>query len=805
LDRSFVVVSGEPQQSLEEMMSRKSIYVLLAAFLALALASCAQAQPTTVPSATPEPTQASEQATATSVPPTATTAAPTATTAPTTAPPEQVTYQIGTNAEYPPFESVDASGNVVGFDPDVISAIAERAGFDYEFVNTRWDGIFVALQSGEFDAVISAATITDERAEIVNFSDPYFNAGQMIAVRTEDANQITSVADLDGRKVGVQLGTTGDMWLSDNTNAEVVRYDEITLAFQALANGDVDAVFNDGPTSADIIQANPELGATLVGEPVTDEFYGVAVNKDQPELLAMINEGLAAIRADGTYDALYDKWFGAPETPAVSEGKDTLIIGTTDKVTVLDPADSYDFHTWEIHHNTMDTLLHYAPGTTDLEPGLATSYEVSDDGLEYTFHLVEGVSFPDGTPLNAEAVKWSIDRVIALEGDPNWLVTSFVDSVEVVDEYTVKFVLQAPVNYFPLLVATQPYSPVSPNCYPEDSFAADSTCGGVGPYKITKWDRDVEMVLEAYDGYPGPAPKTPKIIIRYYADSTTLRLAVESGEVDIATKTLNPTDYADLEAAGELQVIEGPGAQIRFLGFNSTTPPFDQPEIRQAIAAAVDRDAITSIAFQGTHSPLYSMVPMGMWSHIDAFAKRDLDLAKQLLTDAGYSESNKLEMDLWWTPTHYGPTEADLATVLKDNLEETGLISVSLQNTEWATYKEYANAGSMPVFLLGWYPDYLDPDNYTWSFAHSSAADDMGFFYANDQMDALLEAGQRAATLRGEDRLQIYEDIQQLWTTEVPTIPLTQGSLLVVAQPNVKGIVLDPNMLFHYFLLQADK
>jgi len=754
-------------------MSRKSIYVLLAALLVLSLASCAKAQPTAVPTATP-------------------------------APPEDVTYRIGLNAEYPPFESVDASGNIVGFDPDIISAIAERAGFEFELVNARWDGIFVALQSGEFDAVISAATIDPDRAEIVDFSDPYFNAGQMIVVRTEDKDEITTVSDLDGLKVGVQLGTTGDMWLSENTKAEVVRYDEITLAFQALGNGSVDAVFNDGPTSAEIIQSNPELGATLVGEPLTDELYGIAVNKGKPELLAMINDGLAAIRADGTYDGIYDKWFGEPEAPVAGEGGDTLVIGTTDKVTVLDPADSYDFHTWEIHHNTMDTLLHYVPGTTDLEPGLATGYDVSDDGLEYTFYLVEGVSFPDGTAFDAEAVKWSIDRVIALEGDPNWLVSSFVDSVEVVDEYTVKFILQLPVNYFPLLVATQPYSPISPNCYPEDSFAADSTCSGVGPYTITKWERDVEMVLEAYEGYPGPAPKTPKIIVKYYADSTTLRLAVETGEVDVATKTLNPTDYADLEAAGELQVIEGPGAQIRYICFNVTTPPFDQPEVRQAIAAAVDRDAITSIAFQGTHAPLYSMVPMGMWSHIDTFGKRDLDLAKQLLTDAGYSESSKLEMDLWWTPTHYGPTEADLATVLKDNLEETGLIAVSLQNTEWATYKEYTNAGSMPVFLLGWYPDYLDPDNYTWSFAHSDASDDIGIFYASDDMDALLEAGQTAAELRGDDRLQSYESAQELWAVDVPTIPLTQGSLLVVAQPNVKGIVLDPNMLFHYFLLQAE-
>ena len=145
-----------------------------------------------------------------------------------------------------------------------------------------------------------------------------------------------------------------------------------------------------------------------------------------------------------------------------------------------------------------------------------------------------------------------------------------------------------------------------------------------------------------------------------------------------------------------------------------------------------------------------------------------------------------------------------LLRVLKDNLEETGLIEVNLQNTEWATYKEYINAGSMPVFLLGWYPDYLDPDNYTWSWAHSDASDDMGIFYASDEMDALLEDGQVAVPVDSDERKAIYEDAQALWTQDVPTIPLTQGSLLVVAQPNIKGIVLDPNMLFHYFLLYAE-
>lgn len=221
---------------------------------------------------------------------------------------------VGTNAEYPPFESVDDAGNIVGFDIDLMNAIAKNAGFEVEFVNTRWDGIFVALASGEFDAVISAATITEERKQTVDFSAPYFNAGQALVVKV--GSDIKTVDDLSGKRVGVQLGTTGDIWASENTDAEVVRYDEITLAFQALAQGDIDAIINDAPTSADIIRANPEMGVTLVGEPFTEEFYGIAVNKDHPEVLAAINSGLATVRATGEYDEIYNKWFGMPEAPA---------------------------------------------------------------------------------------------------------------------------------------------------------------------------------------------------------------------------------------------------------------------------------------------------------------------------------------------------------------------------------------------------------------------------------------------------------------------------------------------------------
>jgi polar amino acid transport system substrate-binding protein len=219
------------------------------------------------------------------------------------------TVTVGSNAEYPPFEFVNEDGEITGFDIELFDAIAEEAGFEYELVNTRWDGIFVALASGEFDAVISAATITPERAEQVNFSDPYFNAGQRIAVQA-DSTSIQGPEDLDGKMVGVQLGTTGDIWLTEETGADVKRYDENTLAFEALANGDLDAVVADGPTAAEVLQANPQMDLKLLDGVYTDEEYGIAVNKDQPELLEAINEGLAAVRESGEYDEIYQKYFG---------------------------------------------------------------------------------------------------------------------------------------------------------------------------------------------------------------------------------------------------------------------------------------------------------------------------------------------------------------------------------------------------------------------------------------------------------------------------------------------------------------
>ncbi|MEW5817476.1 MAG: ABC transporter substrate-binding protein, partial [Spirochaetota bacterium] len=230
-----------------------------------------------------------------------------------------------------------------------------------------------------------------------------------------------------------------------------------------------------------------------------------------------------------------------------------LVYGTTEKVTDMDTAHAYDFHTWEIFQNVYRGLMLYKPGTTELTMGLAESYSVNATGDAFTFKLRKGVRFTDGTPFNAQTVKWSIDRVAALKGDPSWLVTDYVKSVDRVDDYTVRFNLNFPCAFFPALVATVPYQPLNPNVYPVDKIVRDPSelkggaIVGLGPYKIISFKRDEEVILEINKDYYGKKPNIDRIVIRYFADATTMRLALEKGEVDLVFKTLNPSDITDLE------------------------------------------------------------------------------------------------------------------------------------------------------------------------------------------------------------------------------------------------------------------
>lgn len=194
------------------------------------------------------------------------------------------------------------------------------------------------------------------------------------------------------------------------------------------------------------------------------------------------------------------------------------------------------------------------------------------------------------------------------------------------------------------------------------------------------------------------------------------------------------------------------------------------------------------------------MIPMGWWSHIDAMPKRDVNMAVELLKKAGYSSSKPLQIDLWYTPSHYGSTEADVAQLLKRSFEETKAIKVNIKYAEWSTYVEYFLNGTMGLFLLGWYPDYLDPDDYVWPFLSESGAKSLGSFYSNMEVENLMMQARGIESV--EERSKLYEQVQKSLAQDVPYIPLWQGFADCEAKANISGIILEPTQIFRYYVLE---
>jgi peptide/nickel transport system substrate-binding protein len=492
----------------------------------------------------------------------------------------------------------------------------------------------------------------------------------------------------------------------------------------------------------------------------------------------------------------------------------TLVYGTTDKVTQMDPASAYDQHTWEIFNNIDESLLTYKPGTSDIVPGLAESYTVNDKGDEFLFKLRKGLKFTDGTPFTADTVKWTVDRSATLKGDPSWLVTQFVKSVTVIDPLTVKFTLTGPTAFFPSVIAgNPPYYPLSPNVYPVDKIISDPSelkggqLVGLGPYKVTSFKRDEEVVLEANPAYYGEKPKIKKIIIRYFADATTMRLALEKGDIDLVYKSLNPSDIVDLSKNDKIVTNKLPGPFIRFLCFENSQSVFKNKKLRQAVTALINRPEINQKVYLGQNEPLYSMVPQGMIYATQDFktvyGDGNVAKAEELLKAAGYSAKKPLTFDLWYTPSHYGDTEVNLAEVAKAQFEKTPLIKVTIKSAEWATYKQQFNHKQMAAFFLGWYPDYVDPDDYTAAFAQTDGSAGEGIFFSNKDWDALFVKEEQSPD--PNVRKQLFEKVQKDWTDEVPCAPIFQGTLYVLTKKNVTGVKIGAPLIFRYDTLQFVK
>jgi polar amino acid transport system substrate-binding protein len=215
--------------------------------------------------------------------------------------------RVGNDATYAPFEYRNFKNEIVGFDIDLIKALAKEMGnFKVEIIDTAWDGIIPGLLSKKYDMICSAMTITKERAKKVTFSDPYFETGQVITV-FKDRNDIKSVEDLKGKIIAVQLGTTGDFAVSKIEGAKVKRFDTIDKAYFEVMLGRADAVVNDLAQTAYGIKRFP---LKIVGKPFTTEYYGIAMRKEDKDLHKAVNEALKRLKEKGIYDKIYKKWFG---------------------------------------------------------------------------------------------------------------------------------------------------------------------------------------------------------------------------------------------------------------------------------------------------------------------------------------------------------------------------------------------------------------------------------------------------------------------------------------------------------------
>jgi len=216
---------------------------------------------------------------------------------------------VASDATWPPMEFVDEQKNVVGFDIDLVNEVAKAAGFQVEIKNTAWDGIFAGLAAGNYQAIASSVTITEERKGTMDFSDPYVNAGQVLVVRKETKG-VETLQNLVGKKVGAQIGTTGAIEIGKVAGVELKSYDEIGLAYQDLANGNIMGVVADSPIAAQYALQKAEYKEKLmiVGKPFTDEWLGFAFKKGDAKTQKLFNDGLAKVKASGKLAELEAKW-----------------------------------------------------------------------------------------------------------------------------------------------------------------------------------------------------------------------------------------------------------------------------------------------------------------------------------------------------------------------------------------------------------------------------------------------------------------------------------------------------------------
>jgi len=520
-------------------------------------------------------------------------------------------------------------------------------------------------------------------------------------------------------------------------------------------------------------------------------------------LLLILSVALAACNSDAG-DGTKEE--GDKEEAKTEDGKnvkDILVFGRGGDSTSLDPSRVTEGESFKVTVNLYETLLNFGEEDTTINPGLATEWEPSEDGLTYTFKLREGVKFHDGTDFNADAVVKNFERWANGDAEKfpyyNSMFGGFkgdeghvIESVTADGENTVLIKLTRSQAPFLKNIAMSMFAIASPTAFElgDDQFERNPV--GTGPFKFVEWKPNETITIEKFDDYWDEGlPKLNKVIFRSIPDNSARLNALMAGDIELADG-INPSDGKSIEDNDKLQLFERPSMNVGYLGLTVTRPPFDKVEVRQAINHAIDKQSIIDSFFEGRANIANNPMPPSISGYNEDVEGYDYnpEKAKELLKSVGLEDG--FEMELWAMPVPrpYMPDGKKVAEVIQKNLADIG-ITAKIVSHEWATYLELASKGDADAFMLGWTGDNGDADNFLYVLLDEDNIGSNNYtYYKNEKLHDILIAAQ--TEVDEDKRNELYKEAQVIIHEDAPWVPLAHSTPLLGGAADLTGFLPHP-------------
>ena len=485
----------------------------------------------------------------------------------------------------------------------------------------------------------------------------------------------------------------------------------------------------------------------------------------------------------------------------------TLIYAQPEDPKTLDPIHTDITEAVHVITNLFDTLVTYDETTTQLVPALAQRWETSPDGLVWTFYLRPGVTFHDGTPCDAEAVKTSLQRLILPEHPlvfdpvrPYQSAYRMIASVEAPQPLVVRLTLHHPSAVLLANLAMFPASIVSPTALRRYGAAFAEHPVGTGPFHLVQWDREEQIVCAAFDNHWRGRPRIDHLIWVPVRENATRVQRLQRGEIHL-TDSLTPVELDALARDERITVQEEVGLNVAYLSMNLEKPPLDDLRIRKAIYLAIDKRALIQVGYGGHAEPAISLVPPAMWGHDSTLVDLPYDveqarrLVREVASERGLTLPIPLTLAVMNQARLYLPQPLAIQGFLKDALREIG-IDLAIEARDVNQHFEHLMAGRHQLGLAGWNSDNSDPDNFLYSLLDPDNISEAGnnlSRYRNAQFHELMLAGQRE--MDPDRRLEIYRQAQRLVQADLPVVPLAHTRLRAAMRRGLAGYRLHPTGL----------